>query len=80
MLSWVTSVEAHLVKRKANPKAMKECFDQQVDILTMLIKMVQGDLDKPLRQKIMCLITMDSHSRDIIEKLDLEEVMNSDEF
>jgi dynein heavy chain, axonemal len=42
--------------------------------------MVQGDLTKPLRQKIMCMITMDAHSRDIIDKLKIEKVMNSEEF
>ncbi len=42
--------------------------------------MVQGDLDKPLRQKIMCMITMDAHSRDIIDKLIVEKVTQSDEF
>ena len=31
--------------------------------------MVQGSLSKPMRQKIMCLITMDTHSRDVIDKL-----------
>lgn len=35
--------------------------------LVGLIKMVQGDLDKPLRQKIMCMITLDTHSRDIMD-------------
>jgi dynein heavy chain len=33
-----------------------------------------------MRQKIGCLITMDAHSRDIIEKLYLEKVFNSEEF
>ena len=42
--------------------------------------MVQGDLEKPVRQKIMCLITMDAHSRDIIEKLQKEGVTRADEF
>jgi len=36
--------------------------------------MVQGKLEKPVRQKIMCLITMDAHSRDIIGLLDKEGV------
>jgi len=42
--------------------------------------MVQGDLDKPLRQKIMCLITMDAHSRDIIKLLENEGVTKQEEF
>jgi dynein heavy chain len=42
--------------------------------------MVQGPLEKAVRQKIMCLITMDAHSRDIIQKLVDEDVKKSDEF
>jgi len=42
--------------------------------------MVQGDLEKPVRQKIMCLITMDAHSRDIIMLLDNQGVKKADEF
>lgn len=42
--------------------------------------MVQGDLTRPMRQKIGCMITMDAHSRDIIEKLYLEKVYSSEEF
>ena len=42
--------------------------------------MVQGDLDRPMRQKIMCLITIDAHSRDIIDKLIQEKCTSSDDF
>jgi dynein heavy chain len=42
--------------------------------------MVQGDLEKPVRQKIMCLITMDAHSRDIIDKMVKLEVTRQDDF
>lgn len=59
---------------------MQKAFDDQVLALTGLIKMVQGDLDKAVRQKIMCMITMDAHSRDIIDKLVQEKVMQYDEF
>jgi dynein heavy chain len=45
---------------------LKELFKVSVVKLTDLIKMVQGDLAKNLRQKIMCLITLDTHSRDIV--------------
>jgi len=45
-----------------------------------LIKLSQGDLTKPERQKVMVLITQDSHSRDIIEKLIEENVRKADEF
>ena len=59
---------------------MQACFDNQVELLTELIKMVQGQLTPGMRQKIMCLITMDAHSRDIIEKLINEGVTEVDEF
>jgi dynein heavy chain len=49
---------------------LKDFFKKSVELLTDLIKMVQGDLDKNMRQKIMCLITMDTHSRDVVDKLD----------
>lgn len=42
--------------------------------------MVQGDLTKEERQKIMCLITLDTHSRDIIKLLDVENVKKADAF
>lgn len=64
LVSWVKSVEEAFLK-----SAMQKCFDDQVALLTDLIKMVQGELTPSMRQKIMCMITMDAHSRDIIEKL-----------
>jgi len=33
-----------------------------------------------MRQKVMCLITIDAHSRDIIEKLENEKSQSSDDF
>jgi dynein heavy chain len=59
---------------------MKECWDKQLDDLNGLIMMVQGDLTKAVRTKIMCMITMDAHSRDIIEQLYKAGVSRVDEF
>jgi dynein heavy chain len=42
--------------------------------------MVQGDLTKQVRTKIMCMITMDAHSRDIIEGLYNAGVARIDDF
>ena len=58
-------------------KNLKKASDLE---LVGLIKMVQGDLDKPLRQKIMCLITLDTHSRDIMAQLITDNVRKNDEF
>ena len=62
LVNWVKNVE-HAFESKQMTKA----FDDQVLLLTDLIKMVQGELTTGMRQKIMCMITMDAHSRDIIE-------------
>ena len=48
---------------------MRDIWDGQCNDLKGLIMMAQGDLSRPMRQKIMCLITMDAHSRDIIDLL-----------
>jgi|JI61114C2RNA_FD_contig_81_1229267_length_6850_multi_3_in_0_out_0_9 dynein heavy chain len=64
----------------SNVNALKDLYKLSVIKLTDLIKMVQGDLSKSLRQKIMCLITLDTHSRDIVEKLDVENVKKADAF
>ena len=59
---------------------MKDIWEGQCNDLKALIMMVQGDLSKPMRQKIMCLITMDAHSRDIIDQLYEQQVLRVDEF
>ena len=69
MANWSRNVEGAFNTLKSDPKGMERALSAQIDGLSMLIKMVQGDLDRPMRQKIMCLITIDAHSRDIIDKL-----------
>lgn len=64
----------------SNVNGLKDYHKKSVVLLTNLIKMVQGELTKEDRQKIMCLITLDTHSRDIIEKLDNENVKKADAF
>jgi len=72
---WVANVE-----KAFDGNSLQACFDTQVVLLKELIIMVQGNLSGGMRQKIMCMITMDAHSRDIIEKLHDEGVTKSDEF
>ena len=64
----------------SNVNALKDEFKVSVSMLTGLITMVQGELTKQDRQKIMCLITLDTHTRDIIDKLDVENVKKVDAF
>ena len=60
--------------------ALRKYYKDLVEKLTDLIKMVQGKLSRGMRQKVMCLITMDTHSRDIIDKLETENVKKADAF
>jgi len=79
--NWVINCESAFKKIQGGDKnAMKQCWDNQLADLDGLILMVQGDLTKPVRTKIMCMITMDAHSRDIIEGLYNEGVSRIDDF
>jgi dynein heavy chain len=80
MLTWTKDVETAFHAQKADPQAMDKAHKRQVQLLSDLITMVQGDLSKPMRQKIGCMITMDAHSRDIIQQLYVEKVGSSEEF
>eukprot|EP00918_Siedleckia_nematoides_P005712 GHVU01012538.1.p2 GENE.GHVU01012538.1~~GHVU01012538.1.p2 ORF type:complete len:137 (+),score=17.32 GHVU01012538.1:724-1134(+) len=59
---------------------LKAARDAQVVELKNLITIVQGDLSKAMRQVMMCLITMDTHGRDIMGKLIDEQVTSADAF
>ena len=48
--------------------------------LNNLIKLVQGSLEKPDRTKIISLITMDVHSRDVVDKLVKEKTEGPTKF
>jgi len=81
MVYWVQCVEKAfdaLQAKKAG--AMKTEFDREVEELTNLIKLVQGELTKSLRTRIMCMITMDTAGRDKCQKLLDEKVTKSEEF
>jgi dynein heavy chain len=81
ILTWTRDVEGAFDKLQAgNKNGMQEAHDHQIQLLSDLITMVQGDLTKPVRQKIMAMITMDAHSRDIINLLKIEKVDREDEF
>ncbi|KAJ0395717.1 hypothetical protein P43SY_006365 [Pythium insidiosum] len=60
--------------------AMKEYFDKVVIQLNDLIKLTQSALTREDRQRVMCLITMDAHSRDIVQKLLYEQISSASSF
>ena len=78
---WVRATEDNLRKFNSGiPEAMTEFLKVIKANLSALINLVQGDLDGATRRKVMCLITMETHNRDIVEKLVKENVKKPDEF
>ena len=58
-----------------DPKALAAQYRKQVEQLSELIRLTQSSgLSKGDRQRVMVCITMDAHSRDIVEKLCREQV------
>jgi len=69
LCAWVIDIEKVFGQLATDKDAMNKAYQNQIKILEGLIHMVQGDLSKGARQKIMCLITMDAHGRDVINTL-----------
>lgn len=55
-------------------------MDRHVEELRSAIKLVQGSLTPAMRQKIMCIITIDTHGRDVIQRLLTENASAVDCF
>eukprot|EP00826_Nyctotherus_ovalis_P066225 TRINITY_DN9770_c0_g1_i2.p1 TRINITY_DN9770_c0_g1~~TRINITY_DN9770_c0_g1_i2.p1 ORF type:complete len:205 (+),score=48.78 TRINITY_DN9770_c0_g1_i2:73-687(+) len=78
--AWVTRVESSISKLADNKDSLQACYDNQVIILNKLINNVKEKMGKELRQKVKIMIIMDTHSRDIIEKLQIAGVTKIDDF
>lgn len=65
---WCQEVEEAFGKMKAGQMdAMKKYNEFQRKQLTKLIEVTRTELTRPARQKIMNMITIDAHSRDMVE-------------
>ena len=60
--------------------ALKTALAKSEADLSDLIRLTQSNLNKNDRTRVMCLITLDAHGRDIIQKLILEGVTGRDAF
>jgi dynein heavy chain, axonemal len=66
---WCQEVEEAFGKMKSSKNAMRDYNKKQVQQLTDLIQVTRTQLAKPDRQKVMNMITIDAHSRDMIEQI-----------
>jgi hypothetical protein len=66
---WCHEVEEAFMNMKTDKGAMKKYNQVQIQQLTDLIQVTRSDLKKADRQKVMNMITIDAHSRDMIEQI-----------
>ncbi|KAI9209879.1 dynein heavy chain and region D6 of dynein motor-domain-containing protein, partial [Polychytrium aggregatum] len=78
---WTTEVNAAFSRlEEGYENAVKDYYKKQVNQLTALISLIQGELTKGDRQMIMTVCTLDVHARDMVAKLILEKAENAQCF
>lgn len=79
---WFTSEVNSAFERQeeGNKNALKDYYNQLKDQLAKLTTLVQGELSSGDRKKIITLITVDVHNRDIVLKLMEEKAENAQVF
>ncbi|RAW32452.1 Dynein beta chain, flagellar outer arm, partial [Phytophthora cactorum] len=78
---WTEEVELALEEfENGTEDAIKKYFDVSTVRLEELIKLVQGQLGALNRQKIITLITVDVHARDVVQSLITKRVSSSLDF
>ena len=80
-INYVEEVESVFLKiENGKQDAMVKYSQKQIRQLSDLIQLTQTKLSKGDRTRIMVCITMDAHSRDIVEKMIRSKVNMSDSF
>jgi dynein heavy chain len=70
LITWCTLVERGFTEFAAGDSAaVKKCSQVQEDRVLDLIELTMTDLNKPTRTKVMCMITLDAHNRDVQRRL-----------
>jgi len=80
LIFWCVNIEKHMVETKKDSMAMDKCTKLMQSQLEDLIRLVQGKIDKPMRTRVMCMITLDAHARDISGQLHTEKCFAPDGF
>ena len=70
----------HRVEQSIQNNDLEKCREKQKEILYSLVELVRGNIEKHVRNKVMSMITIDTHSFDIVESLVAQGVKSSDEF
>ncbi|XP_071375886.1 dynein axonemal heavy chain 2, partial [Centroberyx affinis] len=70
-IQWTTDVTKSLItgKERADKSALKSMKKKQVSMLRRYSEAIRGNLSKILRLKIVALVTVEVHARDVIDKL-----------
>ncbi|XP_053341025.1 dynein axonemal heavy chain 2 [Clarias gariepinus] len=70
-IQWTTDVTKSLIagKEKADKSALKSMKKKQVSMLHWYSEAIRGNLSKIMRLKIVALVTVEVHARDVIDKL-----------
>ena len=85
-IRWVSEVEQRFLDlQNGDSEAIKVYYQSSHERLTEMIKFVQSPLDSPngdkaLRTKLMVLITVDTHNRDIVDVLIKDNVRKAEEM
>ncbi|KAF1380471.1 hypothetical protein PFLUV_G00164080 [Perca fluviatilis] len=70
-IQWTTDVTKSLItsKERADKSSLKSMKKKQVSMLQCYSEIIRGNLSKVLRLKIVALVTVEVHARDVIDKL-----------
>ncbi|KAK3546101.1 hypothetical protein QTP70_022875 [Hemibagrus guttatus] len=70
-IQWTTDVNKSLIagKDKSDKSALKSMKKKQVSMLHRYSEAIRGNLSKIMRLKIVALVTIEVHARDVIDKL-----------
>ncbi|KAJ3051836.1 hypothetical protein HK097_007152 [Rhizophlyctis rosea] len=78
---WTTEVNVAFGRlEEGYENSLKDYYKKQVNQLTALISLIQGELTKGDRQMIMTVCTLDVHARDMVAKLIVEKAENAQCF
>jgi dynein heavy chain len=80
-MQFVVEVENAMDKlAKGEADALQTYLEMQVQQLNALVRLTQRDLTRADRQRIMCMITLDAHNRDVVSKLLRDKAVKKTDF